>query len=106
MAGHNWPVWLGFHGGGGLATFIGGMFLISKWWVILIILGIWSLAYITIKRHDQSALVACYITPVILGIIHSSWSHFLFGVGVALVVGIKRVFSIKKNERLAMGNIR
>ena len=24
IAGHNWPVWLRFHGGGGLATFVGG----------------------------------------------------------------------------------
>ena len=100
MIGHNWPVWLGFHGGGGLATFIGGMLVISKWWIILILLGVWGIAYLVMKSHDRSAFVACSLSPIILGTLHSSWSYFLFGIGSSLVVGIKRLFSIKKNRRL------
>src|SRR5690554_3504661 len=30
IIGHNWPVWLKFQGGGGLATFIGGMLFITE----------------------------------------------------------------------------
>jgi glycerol-3-phosphate acyltransferase PlsY len=100
MIGHNWPVWLGFHGGGGLATFIGGMLVISKWWIILILLGVWGIAYLVMKSHDRSAFVACSLSPIILGTLHSSWSYFLFGVGSSLVVGIKRLFSIKLNNRV------
>lgn len=29
VAGHNWPVWFGFRGGGGLATSVGGLVLIG-----------------------------------------------------------------------------
>lgn len=100
MVGHNWPFWLGFHGGGGLATFIGGMLLLSKWWIILILLGIWGLAYIILKSHDRSALTACCISPFIIGILHSSWHYFFFGVGAATVVGIKRYLNILKKGRL------
>jgi len=99
MAGHIWPVWLKFHGGGGLATFIGGMLLISEWWVVLLLLGIWGAAYLIFKKHDLSAIIACYICPFLLGIIYSSWRHFLFGVGAACVVGMKRMQSIRKNHR-------
>jgi glycerol-3-phosphate acyltransferase PlsY len=106
IVGHIWPVWLGFHGGGGLATFIGGMLLISKWWVVLMIIGIWGLAYMTLKKHDQSALAACYISPIVLGLAHSSWAHFLFGVGAALVIGVRRVFSIRKRRSIIVSHIR
>jgi glycerol-3-phosphate acyltransferase PlsY len=99
IAGHIWPVWLGFHGGGGLATFIGGMLLISEWWVVLLLLGVWGAAYLILKKHDLSALVACYVSPFLLGIIHSSWNYFLFGAGAAFVVGLKRIQSIRKNHR-------
>jgi glycerol-3-phosphate acyltransferase PlsY len=99
MAGHIWPVWLKFHGGGGLATFIGGMLLISEWWVILLLLGIWGAAYLICKKHDLSALTACSFCPFIMGIVHSSWNHFLFGAGAAIVVGMKRIQSIRKNHR-------
>lgn len=102
MIGHIWPIWLGFHGGGGLATFIGGMLLISKWWIVLILLGVWGLAYLMIRKHDQSALIACYISPIVLGVLNSSWAHFFFGLGAAFVVGIKRIFSMRKNEHSMM----
>lgn len=106
MVGHNWPLWLGFHGGGGLATFIGGMLVLSKWWIILILLGIWGMAYLIMKNHDRSAFIACSIAPFILGVFHSSWRYFLFGLGSSLVVGLKRLASIKKNQRLAVMNSR
>lgn len=102
MVGHNWPIWLGFHGGGGLATFIGGMLIISKWWVILILLAIWGLAYLIVREHNRSALIACSLSPVVLGYLHSSWRYFLLGVGAAFVVGIKRFTGIKAEKTLAL----
>lgn len=98
MVGHNWPVWLRFHGGGGLATFIGGLFVVSKWWLIIAMLGMWGVTYKVMNSHDRSALVACAICPFLLGGVHLSWNYFLLGLGAALIIGIKRVFSIKKNK--------
>lgn len=105
MVGHNWPVWIGFHGGGGLATLIGGMLLISKWWVILVVLAVWGILYLIIREHNRSALAACYIMPVILGFLHSSWLHFLFGIGASLVVGVKRFLCIKAAKPEAFSGV-
>ncbi len=99
VIGHNWPVWLGFYGGGGLATMIGGLLLVSKWWIILILIGIWGLAFLIMKNHDESAIVACSFSPFVLGYFHASWQYFFFGLLAGFVVGIKRFFSIKANEK-------
>lgn len=100
MIGHNWPIWLGFHGGGGLATFIGGMLFISTWWIVLILLGLWWIIYKLVRAHDHSALLVCLISPIVLGLIHSSWEYFLFGVGAAGVIGAKRLSSMRQKEHL------
>lgn len=98
MIGHIWPIWLGFHGGGGLATLIGGLLVLSKWWLILAMLGVWGIIYRMMRSHDLSALVICMVFPIVLGLAHLSWDFFLLGVGAASVIGTKRVFSIKRNK--------
>ncbi|HHU50844.1 MAG TPA: glycerol-3-phosphate acyltransferase [Firmicutes bacterium] len=99
IVGHNWPVWLRFHGGGGLATLIGGMLCISSWVVILIGLVVWGILYLIIREHNRSAIATCSFLPFLLGIFHSSWSHFCFGVGAAVVVGLKRFFCLKQDQK-------
>lgn len=100
IAGHNWPIWLRFHGGGGLATFIGGMLVLSEWWVILILLAIWGVLYLVVKNHDRSACIACSVAPFVMGLLHSSWSYFFLGMGSSFVIGIKRFASMLKNRKL------
>lgn len=100
VIGHNWPVWLGFYGGGGLATMIGGLLLVSEWWVILILIGIWGLTFLIMKKHDESAIVACIFSPFVFGYFHASWEYFLFGLMAGLLIGIRRFFSIKTNKKL------
>ena len=70
IVGHNWPVWLGFHGGGGLATFIGGMLFAGKWWVVPVLLGLWGAAFLLIREYNRSVLVACSSR-------HSCWAGFM-----------------------------
>ena len=101
IIGHNWPVWLGFRGGGGLATFIGGMLVISNWWIVLILLGAWGSIHLIMKEHNRSAIVACSLAAPILGYFHSSLKYFLFGLVAALVVGLKRFFYLIKDAHRA-----
>ncbi len=60
--GHLFPVWLGFKGGKGVATFLG--VLLGVWWKgALLFAAIWlSVAYLT-KYSSLSALVASAIVP-------------------------------------------
>jgi acyl phosphate:glycerol-3-phosphate acyltransferase len=63
--GHLFPVWLGFKGGKGVATYIG--VLLGLWWPgMLIFAGVWgAVAYFT-RYSSLSALVAATLTPIVL----------------------------------------
>jgi glycerol-3-phosphate acyltransferase PlsY len=61
--GHVFPVWLGFRGGKGVATFIGVMLALS-WPVGLIFCGVWLLIAVTQKISSLSALTAAATAPI------------------------------------------
>jgi acyl phosphate:glycerol-3-phosphate acyltransferase len=63
--GHLFPVWLGFKGGKGVATYIGA--LLGLWWPgMLIFAGVWgTVAYLS-RYSSLSALVAATLTPIVL----------------------------------------
>lgn len=94
VIGHNWPVWLKFHGGGGLATLIGGMLFITEWWVVPVLLSLWGLIYLLIREYKRSVLLTCSLLPFVLGWIHSSWKSFLFGLGAGFLLGLKNLKSL------------
>ncbi|MEM6635861.1 MAG: glycerol-3-phosphate 1-O-acyltransferase PlsY [Pseudomonadota bacterium] len=61
--GHLFPVWLGFRGGKGVATFLGTVLALA-WPLGLIACGVW-LAVAFISRYSSlSALIAAATTPV------------------------------------------
>jgi glycerol-3-phosphate acyltransferase PlsY len=63
--GHIFPVWLGFKGGKGVATFLGCLFGLA-WPAGLAFVGIWlTTAYLS-RYSSLSALVASAATPFIL----------------------------------------
>lgn len=89
VIGHNWPIWLHFEGGGGLATCIGGLLFISTGTLLYMGIlwgGIWR-----ITRHKYaSSLSACAAFPVVMGIYERSWDFFTFGLGMGLALGFKQ----------------
>ena len=62
--GHLFPIWLGFKGGKGIATYIGVMFGLN-WEMGLLFLAVW-IATAAISRYSSlSALVATLIIPIV-----------------------------------------
>src|SRR3984885_566322 len=64
--GHLFPVWLGFKGGKGVATYIGLLLGFQAWLPLVAFCTIW-LGVAAITRYSSlAALVATAVTPVIL----------------------------------------
>ena len=61
--GHTFPVWLGFKGGKGVATYIGVLLGLS-WLVGLLFCAVWLLIAITRKFSSLAALTASATAPI------------------------------------------
>jgi glycerol-3-phosphate acyltransferase PlsY len=64
--GHLFPVWLGFKGGKGVATYI-GVLLGAAWPLALFFCGVWLVVAIVMRLSSLAALTAAVAAPVIAG---------------------------------------
>lgn len=100
IAGHNWPVTMGFRGGKGIATSI-GVFLTFDPQVALICIGIGVLLIALTRYVSLGSITGMALLPFV--------TFFLRGAGIPLVFGlIVSIFSIYRHrsniQRLLQGN--
>ncbi|MEO6395106.1 MAG: glycerol-3-phosphate 1-O-acyltransferase PlsY [Devosia sp.] len=79
LIGHVFPVWLGFKGGKGVATFIGVLLALS-WPVGLIFCGVWLLIAFAQKYSSLAALTAAATVPI--------FSYVFDGTRLAATAGV------------------
>lgn len=63
--GHVYPVWLGFRGGKGVATFLGALFGLS-WPAGLVFVAVWLAVAFASRYSSAAALTASALTPPVL----------------------------------------
>lgn len=92
--GHLFPVWLGFKGGKGVATYI-GVLLGLFWPAVLIFAGIWiAVAYFS-RYSSLAALVATVAVPLALWGLGESLLAAIFA-GLTVIVWLKHRANIRR----------
>jgi len=68
VAGHNFPVWLGWKGGRGLATAAGVMLPLLPWAVALWVIA-WSLAFAALRKVNPANALATLIVVLVAALL-------------------------------------
>lgn len=92
--GHIFPVWLGFKGGKGVATYI-GVLLGLHWPAALAFCIVWLTVAILTRYSSLSALVASAATPLLLWMTGKGWLAALAGV-LTVLLAIKHSSNIQR----------
>lgn len=87
VIGHNFPVWLKFKGGKGVASGF-GFIVATQAQLGLIALGVWLITAFTTRYSSLSAILACLSVPV-FAFFMSDPVHAIFYSAIALLVLIR-----------------
>src|SRR5690606_26548022 len=92
--GHLFPVWLGFKGSKGVATYLG--VLIGLAWIGALVFAVVWLAVACATRYSSlAALVAAVVTPIALAVLGHPNAALLFAV-LSIIVFIKHRANISR----------
>jgi glycerol-3-phosphate acyltransferase PlsY len=93
LLGHIYPVWLGFAGGKGVATFIG--VLIGMHWPAALVFGIVWIGVALVSRYSSLAAL-CATIAVLLYYIVTGWAGLLVVLIMAALVFLKHHANIRR----------
>jgi glycerol-3-phosphate acyltransferase PlsY len=78
MIGHLYPAWLKFHGGKGVATFL-GVLIALLWPAALIYAAIWIFLLLTLRISSLAGMTAAFTAPIAAIALHSAYFPMLLG---------------------------
>jgi glycerol-3-phosphate acyltransferase PlsY len=99
VAGHNWPVWLGFRGGKGIATGLGVLGYVS-WPEAVIAAVIFAIMNWRVIKNGTTATIIAFVSLAILYLITGKPVEvFLLGVGIAALIYIASYNDLKATSK-------
>jgi acyl phosphate:glycerol-3-phosphate acyltransferase len=85
IMGHLYPVFLRFHGGKGVASFIGGLIVFN--WLSAVLVGVAFLLFYSIKRSlTVAGLFAFVLSPFFYWLLEKQWIETLILIPISLMV--------------------
>ncbi|QPC87623.1 glycerol-3-phosphate 1-O-acyltransferase PlsY [Mesorhizobium sp. NBSH29] len=94
LLGHLFPVWLGFKGGKGVATYI-GVLAALMWQVALIFAAVWIAVAFVMRMSSLAALVAAVVVPIAFFLLGSKDYALLF-MAMSFIVVLKHRANISR----------
>lgn len=82
--GHLFPVWLGFKGGKGVATYLGVLIGLA-WQIALIFAAVWLAVAFLLRYSSAAALAAAVVVPLTLLFLGQQWLALVFALMSALL---------------------
>jgi glycerol-3-phosphate acyltransferase PlsY len=93
--GHLFPVWLGFKGGKGVATFFGTL-LAAAWPVGLLAGATWILMAAVFRISSLAALTAALLAPVFVFLVHRPSPIAVLAAVMAVLIYIRHLPNIRR----------
>jgi glycerol-3-phosphate acyltransferase PlsY len=78
LVGHLYPVWLGFRGGKGVATFL-GILIALLWPAALVYAAVWIVLLAMLRISSLAGMTAAVTAPVVAFALHSPYVPMLLG---------------------------
>ena len=88
IVGHNFPIWLGFRGGKGIATSAGVILGLFPWQVFISALFAWVLFFFTTRYVSVASIAASLMLTVSMGVL------FFLGTTSSLLLGVAGLMTI------------
>jgi acyl phosphate:glycerol-3-phosphate acyltransferase len=105
VAGHNWPVFLRFKGGRGVATGF-GVSLGLTWQVSLILFAAWALIILISRYVSLGSIVVSLAYPIVIILLRYDWPIVMFAViggGAIFLMHWKNLLRLVKGEESKIG---
>ncbi len=89
VAGHNWMIYIGFKGGKGVATFLGGLLYLSPWSILILCLIIIPITLVLTKDTYLATTTSFFIFSFFMWIWEGSYLWLIFGLLIMLFYILK-----------------
>lgn len=95
VMGHNFPSWLKFKGGKGVATYAGALMMLN-WPLGLLAAGCWGVGVAVTRISSLSALIASFIAPLIAYFGLCNWPLFYATFALSTLIWVRHISNIKR----------